>query len=49
MLENIVYPPETPDPRSATAIGIGREKRPELHPIPVSRPFQIWVIYIMVL
>ena len=24
------------------ATGVGREKRPSLHPIPLKRPFQIW-------
>jgi len=27
--------------------GVGREKRPPLHPISVRRPFQIWGIDIM--
>ena len=31
----------------AMATGVGREKRPPLHPIPVERPFQIWGIDIM--
>ena len=31
----------------AMATGVGREKRPSLHPIPVKRPFQIWGIDIM--
>ena len=31
----------------AIAIRVGREKRPPLHPIPVTRPLQIWGIDIM--
>jgi len=34
-------------PECAVVSGVGRVNRPPLHPIPVSRPFQIWGVDIM--